>query len=299
MITLNDVKLTQNHFPDGSLMMLDFPALEVVEDNRVVWFYENDSELFTLYCVVRHIRNIKPDAKISLSLPYIPHARMDRTKHDSEVFTLKYFAEVINSLNFQTVTVLDPHSNVSTALLNNVRVESVEPYIKEAIDDVEGVFIDGGEKFGGSTVIYFPDEGAMKRYKDLKVFGNRPMIYGKKDRDWATGQIKGLKICDRDGIELTSLKEYEKNGFITVLMIDDIVAYGGTLAYSGAKLKELGATEVYAYATHTENSVLNEERGTLLKKLVDGTVGELYTTDSIYTGNDSRITVVLNKRNDE
>lgn len=299
MITLNDVVITQNHFPDGSLMMLDFPISEVVGDNRVVWFYENDSELFTLYCVVRHIRNKRPDAKISLSLPYIPHARMDRTKEDSEVFTLKYFAEFINSLNFSTVTVLDPHSNVSTALLNNVRVESVEPYIKEAIDDIEGVGIDGGEKYGGSAVIFFPDEGAMKRYKDLKVFGDRPMVYGKKERDWATGRIKGLKICDRDGVELTSLKEYARNGFITVLMIDDIVSYGGTLAYSGAKLKELGATEVYAYATHTENSVLDKERGTLLKKLDDGTVGEVYTSDSIYTGTDSRITIVLKKRTDE
>lgn len=299
MITLNDVVITQNHFPDGSLMMLDFPISEVVGDNRVVWFYENDSELFTLYCVVRHIRNKRPDAKISLSLPYIPHARMDRTKEDSEVFTLKYFAEFINSLNFSTVTVLDPHSNVSTALLNNVRVESVEPYIKEAIDDIEGVGIDGGEKYGGSAVIFFPDEGAMKRYKDLKVFGDRPMVYGKKERDWATGRIKGLKICDRDGVELTSLKEYARNGFITVLMIDDIVSYGGTLAYSGAKLKELSATEVYAYATHTENSVLDKERGTLLKKLDDGTVGEVYTSDSIYTGTDSRITIVLKKRTDE
>ena len=299
MITLNDVVITQNHFPDGSLMMLDFPISEVVGDNRVVWFYENDSELFTLYCVVRHIRNKRPDAKISLSLPYIPHARMDRTKEDSEVFTLKYFAEFINSLNFSTVTVLDPHSNVSTALLNNVRVESVEPYIKEAIDDIEGVGIDGGEKYGGSAVIFFPDEGAMKRYKDLKVFGDRPMVYGKKERDWATGRIKGLKICDRDGVELTSLKEYARNGFITVLMIDDIVSYGGTLAYSAMKLKELGATEVYAYATHTENSVLDKERGTLLKKLDDGTVGEVYTSDSIYTGTDSRITIVLKKRTDE
>ena len=79
-------------------------------------------------------------------------------------------------------------------------------------------------------------------------------------------------------------------------MIDDIVSYGGTLAYSGAKLKELGAAEVYAYATHTENSVLDNEKGTLRKKLEDGTVGELYTTDSIYTGANSRITILENTR---
>ena len=289
MITLNDVLINQNRFPDGTLRLLDFPSGDVFEKNQIIWFYENDAELFTLYCVVKQINKINSTAVNALVLPYVPHARMDRTKSDSEVFTLKYFAEIINSLNFSSVRVLDPHSNVSTALINNVVVDSVEPYIKEAIDDIEGVGIDKGEKYGGRAVIYFPDEGAMKRYKDLKVFEDRPMIYGKKDRDWATGVIKGLKVCDRDGVELTSLKQYARNGFVTVLMIDDIVSYGGTLAYSGAKLKELGATEVYAYATHTENSVLDTEKGTLIKKLEDGTVGELYTTDSIYTGENSRV----------
>lgn len=296
MITLNDVLINQNRFPDGTLMLLDFPSEDVFAKNQIIWFYENDAELFTLYCVVKQINKINSTAVNALVLPYVPHARMDRTKSDSEVFTLKYFAEIINSLNFSSVRVLDPHSNVTTALINNVVVDSVEPYIKEAIDDIEGVGIDKGEKYGGRAVIYFPDEGAMKRYKDLKVFEDRPMIYGKKDRDWATGTIKGLKICDRDGVELTTLKPYARNGFVTVLMIDDIVSYGGTLAYSGAKLKELGATEVYAYATHTENSVLDNEKGTLRKKLEDGTVGELYTTDSIYTGANSRITILENTR---
>ena len=296
MITLNDVLITQDHFPDGTLMLLDFPTQVVMTENQIIWYYDNDAELFTLYCVVRQINKIDSAAINDLTLPYIPNARMDRTKTNREVFTLKYFAEIINSMNFRHVYVLDPHSNVSTALLNNVVVKSVEPYIKEVIDDIEGVGIDKGEKYGGRAVIYFPDEGAMKRYKDLKVFEDRPMIYGKKDRDWATGTIKGLKVCDRDGVELTTLKPYARNGFVTVLMIDDIVSYGGTLAYSGAKLKELGATEVYAYATHTENSVLDNEKGTLRKKLEDGTVGELYTTDSIYTGENSRITILENTK---
>ena len=295
MITINNEKINNSKFPDGTLMMLDFPS-EIIDTNsttNIVWRYENDSELFVLYCCVRHIRNvINSRQKINLVVSYLPNSRMDRTKKNCEVFTLKYFCEIINSLNFDTVRVLDPHSNVSTALLNNVVVEDVEPYIKAAIDDVEGVGIDGGEKYGGSTVIFFPDEGAMKRYRDLKVFGDRPMVYGKKERDWATGQIKGLKICDRDGVELTTLRNYDRNGFVIVLMIDDIIAYGGTLAYSADKLRELGANEVYAYATHTENSVLNEEKGTLLKRLNNGTVSELFTTDSIFKGGHKNIGLV-------
>ena len=62
--------------------------------------------------------------------------------------------------------------------------------------------------------------------------------------------------------------------------------------YSALKLKELGAKDIYAYATHTELSVLDENKGTLIKLLNDGTVKKLFTTDSIYNGNHKKIEVV-------
>ncbi len=50
---------------------------------------------------------------------------MDRVKNSDEVFTLKYFAEFINDLKFDTVEVGDPHSNVSTMLIDNISI--IEP----------------------------------------------------------------------------------------------------------------------------------------------------------------------------
>ena len=73
-------------------------------------------------------------------------------------------------------------------------------------------------------------------------------------------------------------------------MIDDIISYGGTLAYSADELKKLGFEHIYAYATHTENSILDPEKGTLLKRLEDGTVDHIYTTCSTYTGKHDKIT---------
>ena len=291
MITLNGTVINQNHFPDGSLMMLDFPTEDIEVRNRIVWKYDNDAEVFTLYCVVRHISNVRPIAVNDLVLPYIPHARMDRTKSDTEVFTLKYFAELINSLHFDRVYVLDPHSYVSEALINNIVVMNVEQYIEEAIKDIEGFYIDGGVKCGGTAVVYFPDEGAMKRYKDLKVFKDRQIIYGKKNRDWKTGKILGLTVHNRDGVELKTTGNKPLDDKI-VIMIDDIISYGGTLSYSADAIKELGARVIYAYVTHTENSVLDEERSTMLKRLDDDVVSELFTTSSIYRGDHELITVI-------
>lgn len=297
MIKLNNTIINQNQFPDGSLRILDFPYQVIKENNNIVWKYESDAELFTLICVVKQIRSLfyvdgKPKS-LNLVLPYIPHARMDRVKDDKvEVFTLKFFCEIINSLEFDNVFALDPHSNVSLALINHIRTYDVEQFITWAIDDIEGKDIDGGEKYAGKTVIYFPDEGAMKRYRDLDIFTGRTLLYGKKVRDWKTGQIKGLTIHYESGEEVLSgnglglpLKEQ------VILMIDDIISYGGTLAYSADALKDLGASAIYAYASHTENSVLDEEKGTLLKRLNDGTVDELFTTNSIYKYQHPRVTV--------
>ena len=75
-------------------------------------------------------------------------------------------------------------------------------------------------------------------------------------------------------------------------MIDDIVAYGGSLYYSANTLKNWGVDKIYAFVTHTENSVLNREKGTLIKSLENNTVERLFTTDSIFTGKHEKITVM-------
>lgn len=90
------------------------------------------------------------------------------------------------------------------------------------------------------------------------MFPNNKYCYGEKNRDWDTGKILGLNIRT-NGIDLKDK---------AVLMIDDIISYGGSLYYSALKLKEFGTSRIYAYASHTENSVLNRDKGTLIKALM-------------------------------
>ena len=75
-------------------------------------------------------------------------------------------------------------------------------------------------------------------------------------------------------------------------MVDDIVSYGGSMAYGADKLKELGAAHIYAYASHVENSVLDQEKGTLLKRIDYGTVDKLFTTNSIFNDKHDNIEIV-------
>lgn len=310
MIAINLKKVEPLHFPDGTQMLLDLKVYPY-ETNRVgtdiYWQYENDEECMRLYYIVKHIREHDPECRLHLTMPYLPNARMDRTKSAKEVFTLKYFCEFINSLGFVNVRILDPHSDVGVALLNHVEVfkDRLEKLLERAVDEAFEDVDDWKD-----TLVFFPDAGAMKRYKDIRAFKRVEMIYGQKQRDWETGKILGLDIMNRNGQNLTvgvgvdcetagldgqcvtSVKTFLPFSGKTILMVDDIISYGGTMYHSALKLKELGAKQIFAYASHTENSVLDEENGTFRKCLDDGTVTKLFTTDSIYSGKHPAIEVI-------
>lgn len=249
MIKLNDEVIVYDHFPDGTLLLK-----ENVIDNiaNIDFLYDNENEVMILYYLVNHLR-CKGVKFISLFMPYIPNARMDRCEDDSTVFTLKYFSELINSLNINQIQVVDPHSNVSTALLNNVTVNPIDHLIYLILND-----------FLHDPTIFYPDKGSVKRYsKQIK----RPYVFGNKMRDWQTGKIQKLDIIGDMG--LINHKD--------ILIVDDICSKGGTFYYAAKKLKELGANNIYLYVTHCENTVLDGDM------INSGLISKIFTTDSIFT----------------
>ena len=248
MIKFIGKELYQDHFPDNTLLL----KFEPTPYQRPIfeWYYENDAELFTLICAKKHLdRVLGCPPEVDLYMPYIPHARMDRVKSNCDVFTLKYFCETINSLNFNRVIVRDAHSSVSLALLDRVIDLGATNFIEKYIYMWE------------PGVLFFPDEGAMKRYKDV---ADRPYAFGVKNRDWKTGQILGLDIMNAD---LVKGKD--------VLIIDDICSKGGTFYHSAKALKAAGANKIYLYVSHLEQSVL---LGDLYKSNLIEVIG---TTDSL------------------
>lgn len=244
------------HFPDNTLLM----KLSIGKENEIVWKYENDGELFAVYCIARHIK--QRGYRVGLVMKYIPNARQDRVKEPRDVFTLKYFSELINSCGFDYVEVLDPHSPVSEALINNIRVDNGAEYIENVL-----------KKLGDETVIYYPDNGAHKKYSS---FISIPACYGVKKRDWDSGKILGLDIS-LNGLDIKGK---------TILMVDDIIAYGGSMYYGAKELKALGCGDIYIYATHIENSILE---GELIKS---GLFKKIYTTDSLFNKSHNLIEVL-------
>ena len=272
MIKVNNEIIDIEHFPDGTQRLF----LELMRwtpgKYSIDWRYEKEEELSALIYITRHLRNDPSTKLVKLKMSYLPNARMDRIHKREEVFTLKGFADVINWLNFDLVEILDVHSNVTSALINNAIIQTPRPYIRAVIKEIE--------KDNMDLILYFPDEGAAKRYSDM--FPEYRYCYGEKKRDWDTGKILGLDIKS-NGINLSGK---------TILMIDDIISYGGSLYYSANTLKEKGVNKIYAFATHTENSVLDRENGTLIKALENNTVERLFTTDSIFSKQHEKITIM-------
>jgi ribose-phosphate pyrophosphokinase len=196
---------------------------------------------------------------------------MDRVKNPEDVFTLKYFAELLNSLELDRVTVLDPHSSVSEALINNLDVVNATPYLLKTLVKLSA----SGVK---NLIAFYPDAGAMSRYSGLV---NLPYTFGIKRRNWETGKIEGLDVvADHDDDDVNPITGKD------ILIVDDICSRGGTFYHSAKKLKELGAKDIYLYVSHCENTILEGE-------LLDGDlIKKVFTTDSIFTKSHEKVEVL-------
>lgn len=266
MIYLNGKKLDFQMFPNGETRVNGEQIRKLVEGyvvNTVTLKYENDSDLIKLMFVKRHIDSIYADVHLELDVLYMPYSRMDRVEGDS-VFTLKYVAEFINNLKFDTVEVVEPHSDVTPALLDKVRVTNVTYNILDIA--AKEIGFDKSRDF-----LFFPDQGAAKRYSKLEGY---KVLVGHKTRDFATGQITGLQV-----LGVTGAIEGAK-----IIILDDLCSYGGTFyrnnngveTGAAAELKKLGVGDIYLIVAHCENAILE---GSVLTGA--SPIKKVFTTNSI------------------
>lgn len=267
MIKVNGKIVEKKLFPDGTFSTKLSSEFADKEKTIITWLYSEDSEFVLLMFITKHLKNMGVK-NIELYMPYIPNARLDRVKSEEDIFTLKYFAQAINDLGFDQVRVLDPHSYVSEALIERIKIDVPNAMIEKVLNKI-ATENNVDEK---EITMFYPDEGAMKRY--CGNFNN-PFAFGIKKRDWKSGDILGLEVSG----ETDRIKG--KN----ILIIDDICSKGGTFYHSAKKLKELGAGNIYLYISHCENTILKGD------VLTSGLVERVYTTNSIFNETNEKITV--------
>lgn len=234
----------------------DTPSLEFDWINYTARM-SSPSDIVELFLLDDAIKNrYQPFKYRSLTLPYLPYARQDRVCDEGEALSIKVFANLINSLNFDEVKVYDAHSDVGPALINNCFNVPVEDIIQTHLSSVIL-----GKETKKDICLISPDAGANKKVQKVsQALGGIPIIKADKIRSVKTGDITHTEVyCDDlDGKEC--------------FIVDDIADGGRTFLELAKKLKEKNAGKISLYVTH---GIFSKGLG-----VFDGLIDEIYTTDS-------------------
>jgi ribose-phosphate pyrophosphokinase len=164
---------------------------------------------------------------INLVIPYFPAARQDRVMVAGESLSVKVYADLINNLQLNQVTIFDSHSEVAIALLNNCNAVNNHAFIQEVVQQV------------GAVKLISPDGGALKKiYKVAAALDGMEVVEGSKSRDVKTGQLSGFKVYADD------------LGGADCLVVDDICDGGGTFMGLATELKKKNAGKLYLAVSH-------------------------------------------------
>lgn len=259
MVKVNGEVFGQGKFHNSETIFMN---TELSEDTNCVSIaYEGDEDIFVALMAAEYIKDKAPMSKVVLEMLYAPYSRMDREiPEGNQLFSLKYFGEIINRAGFDKVVVLDPHSSETLRQINDVEEADLEGYVKQVIDDFKPDYI------------FYPDKGAYSKYPEVLKGIDIPYFYGTKIRD--------LGHCGRILMDEYELHDAPDLNDKSVLIIDDIVALGGTAYAAGMALKQAGAKEVALYISHAENGIF---MGRLLDDAGADETGFGKPVDKVYT----------------
>lgn len=289
MLYLNGFPVNVKQFPNGESFADVASSIVKSNKNVIKMHFQNDEDILFLQFLKDFVDELAPKSEVILNMPYIPYSRMDR-KEESRLFTLKSFVKMINRMNFSCVHVMEPHSEVSVALLDRVKVENksiaitknvlmnilglkgsdwLKPnyvYSKNPEDfTLEGLYDRAKEK---NIYLVYPDAGASKRYSKQIDYPN--YITCSKKRDFNSGNINYLHINEED---------YKDVVCDIAIIVDDLCSKGGTFVGAADELRRVfpNIKEIYLVVTHCENNILNG----VIPKGED--ITKVYTTNSIFT----------------
>ncbi len=201
--------------------------LSAVKEVTITHRIQSFNDMGLLLLAINALRNMRVE-DLHLVLPYFPAARQDRLMVSGEPLSVKVYAELLNAQNLKSITVFDPHSEVTPALLNNCKVINNFGFIKKVVQDLPK-----------DLVLISPDGGALKKiYKVAAHLQDYEVVECSKSRNIKTGQLTGFKVY-QDDLEGKPC-----------LIVDDICDGGGTFIGLAKELKNKNAGNLYLAVSH-------------------------------------------------
>lgn len=239
-------------FPDGE----SFVKLEVDVRGRDCFVVQStcppvNDNLMQLLIFIDCLRRASAN-RITTVIPYFGYARQDRKAAGRTPITAKLLANLITAAGADRVVAVDLHA------------DQIQGFFDIPVDHLTGFPVLGEHvrELGlADIVIVSPDVGNLKTAtKFTHVLGGDIAVIDKRRQS-------------ADAVKMTSIiGDIEGK---TVLLFDDIIATGGTLAAAAKLVRDRGARDVYAGATHAVFA------GACVQRLQEAGFEEIWITDTI------------------
>ena len=205
---------------------------------------------------------------VTVVIPYFGYARQDRKDRPRVSIAAKLVANLISAAGAHRIMTADLHAG------------QIQGFFDIPVDHLDGsyIFVPYVRSLElDNLLIASPDVGGTKRARTFAKHFEVDMVvidkYRKRANEVASMQVIG-NVEDKD-----------------VVLIDDLIDTGGTLAKASIVLKEQGARSVRAIATHPILS------GNAYENIENSSLEELVVTDTIPLYRESKKIKVLSVAN--
>ncbi|MBO4989119.1 MAG: ribose-phosphate pyrophosphokinase [Clostridia bacterium] len=203
--------------------------------------------------------------RITAVIPYFGYARQDRKARSREPITAKLVADLLTAAGADRVLTMDLHAS------------QIQGFFNIPVDNLLGGpilynYFKASGKIDDQFIVVSPDVGSVSRARKVAMRLGVDMAIIDKRRPKANvmevmniiGDVKGKKC----------------------LMVDDMIDTAGTIVQGAQALKDAGALEIYACASH---AVLS---GPAIERLSASPITELVMLDTIPVPEEKKLPIM-------
>lgn len=252
---LEVVSLHEKEFPDGELYVRIPEPAKVASKHTIVFSTLYPRQERTLLKTLLAVDAAKRAGAVGVTavIPYLAYSRQDKVFLPGEPVSASLVVELLRSAGVDSLVTVDVHSPgvLESFQGRSLNIMVSDLLVKRALDYLK------------DPVVVAPDRGALERACHAARAHGLLCDYLIKQRDRVTGEVsyvpREVSVSGRD-----------------VVIVDDIISTGGTVAEATRILLSSGAERVVVAATHgllVEGAMKKLEESGVYRVLLANTLG--------------------------